>query len=187
MEQWFKDNWLLVAAVGFVASVVYLVGVFWNTLLSIVTSFWARINRPRKTANTARSPDLHFVAIPAMCRVGVIRGQRPNAQIHITCYVTNASRIPVRLLTSRLLKPSVRDSLPVYVALDDTHGRSFADDDFIPPGATYRVSVAFHTTLPLDRVNKPIKIKIAFVDQLENEHKLRPITLNPTIIEPAGK
>jgi hypothetical protein len=60
-------------------------------------------------------------------------------------------------------------------------------NDIIPPGTTRRISVAFAITLPEDRAKKPIELKIIVIDQLSNEHKLPPITLDPIFIKTLGK
>jgi hypothetical protein len=57
------------------------------------------------------------------------------------------------------------------------------DGELIPRGYTREVDIHFFVVLPARRLNKPIKVKIIVVDQLANEHKPRPITLRPIMIE----
>jgi hypothetical protein len=81
VEQWFKDNWA-VAAIGFAASIVTLAAFFGKPLLSIVVSWWERMNRKRKIRDSEQSLDLRFVPILWRCMLGVHRdGEQPIADI----------------------------------------------------------------------------------------------------------
>jgi len=190
LEQWFKDNWLLVAEVGFAASIVGLAVFFSRPLLAIVRLLWDRITRLRRTANAAQFPDLHFVALPRECILGVIHrdDEQPNVQICAHWNVTNASLfgMPARLQRARLAKPRVRDSEAMYIHTGSTDGRMYPNED-IPLGATRRLTTVFFVVLPSGRWSKPIKIRVIVVDQFSREHKLDPITLKPVMIETAAK
>jgi hypothetical protein len=189
MEQWLKDNWVLVAEIGFAASIVTLLGVFWKPFTSVVVSLWTHVRRLR-IVSAAQSLDLRFVPIPWRCTLAVMRrdGEQPNADIRTVWKVTNASSSdgipPARLLTARLVKPRLRDTRLGNMATESTNSVAvFVDGERIPRGGTREVDIHFYVALPPGRLNKPLRLKIIVVDQLSNEHKLPPITLNPQIIE----
>ena len=185
MEQWFKDNWA-VAAIGFAASIVTLAAFFGKPLLSIVVSWWERMNRKRKIRDSEQSLDLRFVPIPWRCMLGVHRdGEQPIADIRTHWKVTNASPsgIPARLLTARLVKPRLRDARLGNAPESANAIMVSVDGELIPRGSTREVDIHFFVVLPAGRLNKPIKLKIIVVDQLANEHKPRPIALKPIMIE----
>jgi len=188
MDQWFKDNWVLVAEISLAGSIVGLVAFFGKPLLSTVVSLWSRLNRMRRTGNAVRFPDLGFVGLPKECILAVTQRDDPgpNVQIFTHWNVTNASAsgVPARLLRARLAKPRVRDSEAIYIHTGSTNGRVYPNED-IPTGATRRLTIVFLAVLPSDRVKKPIKVKVIVVDQFSREHRLRPITLQPININPA--
>jgi len=133
MDQWFKDNWVLVAEISLAGSIVGLVAFFGRPLLSTVVSLWSRLNRMRRTGNAVRFPDLRFVGLPKECILAVTQSddQGPNVQIFTRWNVTNASAsgMPARLLRARLAKPRVRDSEAIYIHTGSTNGRVYPNED----------------------------------------------------------
>jgi hypothetical protein len=186
MEQWFKDNWVLVAEIGFAASIVTLLGVFWKPFRSIVVSLWTHVTRLRIVSVTP-SLDLRFVLMPWRSTLSVMHrdGEQPMADIRTHWNVTNLSppgMPPARILTARLVKPRLRDARLPGAPTEGTNAMVVSVyGELIPRGDTREVDIHFYVVLPSGRLNKPTKIKIIVVDQLANEHKPRPITLKPMI------
>jgi len=137
------------------------------------------MKRALKIGYAAQFPDLHFVALPRECIVGVIPRNEPgpNVQISMHWNVTNASSfgMPARLVRARLVKPRLSDSEATYIYTGSTNGRMYPNED-IPPGAMRRLTTVFVGVLPSIRVKKPIKVQAIVIDQLSREHRLRPIT-----------
>jgi len=187
MEQWLKDNWVLVAEIGFAASIVTLLGVFWKPFRSVVVSLWTHVRRLR-IVSAAESLDLRFVPMLWRSTLGVVRrnGEQPMADIRTHWNVTNLSppgMPPARLLTARLVKPRLRDARLAGAPTESTNAMVvIVDGEFIPRGHTREVDIHFYVVLPPGRLNKPIRVKIIVTDQLGNEHEPRPITLTPIII-----
>ena len=191
MDQWISQNAALITFLFVVAALCTIAEFVWKPLRSIISFCRSRVNR-RHTRRMPLAPaDLRFVAVPFQCFFAVVHrdGEQPTADIRTHWNVTNASAsgMPAKLLTARLAKPRLRDQLgnaPIGVTSAVVVS---VNGELIPPGATREVAIHFLVVLPYGRLNKPIKLEIVVVDQLENEHKLRPITLKPIMIEPAGK
>jgi hypothetical protein len=189
MEQWFKDNWLLVTEVGFVASLITAAGFFRETILATVAFCWRRVTHLLTKRGTAPRPDLRFVAIPWRCMISVVHrvDEQPNADIRTLWNVTNASTsgIPATLLTARLVKPRLRDRRLGSSPFESTNAVVIdVDGDRIAPGTTRKVAVHFFVVLPANRLNSPIKVKIVATDQLSNKHWLPSIAIRPLVIPP---
>jgi hypothetical protein len=188
MEQWFKDNWVLVTGIGFAGSIIYLAAVFGKPLLSVVVSLWTHVTRLR-IVSAAQSLDLRFVLMPWRSTLSVMHrdGEQPNADIRTHWKVTNLSppaMPPARLLTARLVKPRLRDTRIPNAPTESTNAMVVSvDGELIPRGHTREVDIHFYVVLPAGKLNKPMRLKIIVTDQLSNEHKLPPVTLNPIIIE----
>jgi hypothetical protein len=190
MEQWLKDNWVLVTGIGFAGSIIYLAAVFGRPLLSVAVSLWTHTRRLR-IVSAAQSLDLRFVLMPWRSTLSAMHrdGEQPIADIRTHWKVTNLSPpgLPAaRLLTARLVKPRLRDARLAGAPTESTNAMVVSVyGELIPRGDTREVDIHFYVVLPPGRLNKPIKLKIIVVDQLSNKHKLPTITLKPIIIEAA--
>jgi hypothetical protein len=191
MEQWFRDNWVLVAEIGLAASLVGLATFSGKPLFSVVRLLWTYVAHRLTNRPVAPRPELRFVAIPWRCMIGVVHGDdgQRNADIRTLWNVTNASTsgIPARLLTARLVKPRLRDRRLGSSHVESTNAIVVdVDGERIAPGATRKVAIHFIVVLPARRLNRPIKVEIVAIDQLSNRHRLPPVIINPVIITPPG-
>jgi len=193
MEQWLRDNpgFVVGVASSMVAAIILgFLLFFGKRIVAIVIRLWTQMKRALKIGHAAQFPDLHFVALPRECILGVIPRDDPgpNVQICMHWNVTNASSsgMPARLVRARLARPRLSDSEGMYIHTGSTNGRVYPNED-IPPGSTRRLTTVFVAVLPSIRVKKPVKVKVIVVDQLSREHKLDPITLTPSVITGTGK
>jgi hypothetical protein len=153
LEQWFKDNWLLVAEVGFAASIVGLVAFFVKPIRFIIVSLWIHVRRLR-IVSAAPSLDLRFVPMPWRNTLTVVRrdDEQPNADIRTHWKVTNLSpptMPPARLLTARLVKPRLRDARLPNAPTESTNAMVVSvDGELIPRGHTREVDIHFYVVLP---------------------------------------
>jgi hypothetical protein len=189
MEQWLKDNGVLVTEIGLAASVVTLLAIFVKPVRFTIVSLWTHVRRLR-IVRAAPYIDLRFVAMPWRSTLTVVHrdGEQPIADIRTIWKVTNASPYagmpPARLLTARLAKPRLRNTRLANAPTESTNAMVVSvDGERIPVGLTREVDIHFYVAVPAGRLNKPMKLKIVVVDQLSNEHKLPSIMLKPIIVE----
>ena len=149
MEQWLKDNWVLVTGIGFAGSIVTLLGVFWKPFRSVVVSLWVHVRRLR-IVSAAPSLDLRFVPMPWRSTLTVLRRDdgQPNADIRTHWKVTNLSPTSMphaRLLTARLVKPRLRDTRLANAPTESTNAMVVdVDGELIPRGHTREVDIHFY-------------------------------------------
>jgi hypothetical protein len=189
MDHWISQNAASITVIFVLAALCTIAEVLWKPVRSIISFCWSMINRRRKTASAAQSLDLRFVLMPWRSTLSVIHreDEQPNADIRTHWKVTNLSPSgmpPARLLTARLVKPRLRNARLAGAPTESANAIVISvDGERIPLGQTREVDIHFYVVLPPGRLNKPIRLKIIVVDQLSNEHKLPPITLQPIIIE----
>jgi hypothetical protein len=103
MQEWLRDNFVNGVVSSIVAAIILgLVLFFGKRILTIVMRLWTKMKRVLKTGDATRFPDLHFVALPRECILGVIQRDEPGPNVQIAAHwnVTNASAsgMPARLL-----------------------------------------------------------------------------------------
>ena len=108
------------------------------------------------------------------------RGTNPAMQILTSWYVTNASRVPIRVLGAGLIKPNPRGRTCTTSVDIIEHGTNWARggmDKEILPGQTEVVEANFFLDSQLRKENSVLKMRMYIVDQYGRRHPTPKIKL----------
>ena len=193
LTHWVQQNGTLVVVLGFLGTLITVVGFFWNALWRVVMPlqnlFRGFFERFKSRERSLLKPDLRFVPMSNGCAFGVIpnaQASQPNAHILTHWRVTNASLqgVECQLVEARLLIPRSHDQNPPQIMTTSPGGYFSHKYETLPCRAIRHVSITCHLRLPEPRLKKPLTVQLVVEDNLSNKYKLRKLKLRPIVPTP---
>lgn len=168
---WLASNSNWVEPLGAVLAILGGVAVF---LRKQVTFLFKKIRNGIKKDTSLPSTRITFVlkGDQTLWTMGS-RGNIPVMHIVTSWYVTNASSVPISILSAGLLKPNVRDRIcrPMLMMVGRNNVGYQSLDIPIALGQTQELSLSFMVEPPTQSETKDLKLRLFVVDQYGKKHK----------------